>query len=361
MMKKTIAYYITPHGYGHAVRSLEVISHLLRSDGGSEVILVSDFPEFLVEQNVGRPIPVRRRRIDVGLVQRDSIQFDLVATRGALEELRSRHEDILTEEARFLKEGSVDAIVADVPFLAFYAASRIGIPGIGLGNFTWDWIYQAYANLEPGWDGIIEWIREGYRRCDLFLQLPMHGDCSVCPRIRDVPLVARKAVRSREEVRSMLGCRPEEKVYLISFAALDLDEKAQERIEAIDGATFLFKRPLSFRFGNGVSLDDVGLPYVDVVAAADAVITKPGYGIVSDCLAHGTPIIYTDRGFFPEYEILVREMEKHVTTVYMPSQDLYSGAWERYIQRMETSPRRSGRVRADGARVCAQSILALLD
>lgn len=27
--ERTIAYYITPHGFGHAVRSLEVIRHLL--------------------------------------------------------------------------------------------------------------------------------------------------------------------------------------------------------------------------------------------------------------------------------------------------------------------------------------------
>ena len=55
-------------------------------------------------------------------------------------------------------------------------------------------------------------------------------------------------------------------------------------------------------------MEAAGLEYVDLVGAADVVVTKPGYGIVSDAIAAGTRMIYTDRGDFPEYPILVREM-----------------------------------------------------
>ena len=89
---------------------------------------------------------------------------------------------------------------------------------------------------------------------------------------------------------------------------------------------FLFKHPLSFRFSNGICLDDLPLSYADVVGAVDGVITKPGYGIVSDCLAHGTPVIYTDRGFFPEYDILVQEMAKQlIDCLLYPHADFYAG------------------------------------
>ena len=49
-----------------------------------------------------------------------------------------------------------------------------------------------------------------------------------------------------------------------------------------------------------------GLRYEDVVGAVDVVITKPGYGIISECVANDTALLYTSRGHFVEYDVLVR-------------------------------------------------------
>ncbi len=305
-----IAYYITPHGFGHAIRSLEVIRHLLARDAGVRITVVSDIPEFLINQCVGRSLPFRRKRLDVGLVQKDSVRFDLQATRTALELLLRNHDALVAEEVRFLREEGIHGIVSDIAFLPFFAASQCGIPGIGLGNFTWDWIYRDYARSDRSWEPIIAWIQEGYRRCRLLLQLPMHGDCGSCPHIREVPLVARRAERPPAETLKLLGCDPQQKHYLISFSELSLNGRALRRIEQIDDAVFFFKHPLKLSFSNGRSLDAFTPSYPDVVAAMDGVVTKPGYGIVSDCLAHAVPMVYTDRGPFPEYDVLVHDIKR---------------------------------------------------
>ena len=48
-----------------------------------------------------------------------------------------------------------------------------------------------------------------------------------------------------------------------------------------------------------------GFRYEDLVAAVDVVITKPGYGIISECIANDTALLYTSRGHFVEYDVLV--------------------------------------------------------
>ena len=53
-----------------------------------------------------------------------------------------------------------------------------------------------------------------------------------------------------------------------------------------------------------------GLRYEDLVAAVDVVATKPGYGIISECVANDTAMLYTSRGRFPEYDVMVREMPR---------------------------------------------------
>ncbi len=353
---KRLAYYITPHGFGHAVRSLEVIRHLVTSDPGLRVHIVSDLPDFLIRENVGVSVPMTRKRLDVGLVQQDSLRFDLATTVEAVSALRDNEKTIAENECRFLREERIDAVVSDVAFIPFVAAARLGIPSVGIGNFTWDWIYEAFARKDERWKPLISWIREAYRLCDLFLRLPMHGDCSVFPNITDVPIIARHAKRDREESRCVLGVGPQAKVYLVSFATLDLEQASLRRIEQISHATFVTKRPIQWKLANGRSLDEMNLSYADAVAAVDAVITKPGYGIVADCLAHGTPMIYTDRGEFPEYPILVEEMEKQLTTVFLPSEELVHGLWASAVHQMESLPRKRTALCTDGASVCARII-----
>jgi len=355
-----LAYYITPHGLGHAVRSLEVIRRLMDLAPELEVVIVSALPQFIIRQNVPRPLPVRERRLDVGLVQQDSLRFDLEATREALVSLRRRQQTIVAEEIRFFRAENIQGIVCDVPFLPFLAAARAGMPAVGLGNFTWDWIYQRYAEGDQRWEPMVAWIREAYRKCPLFLQLPLHGDCSVCPTVRDMPLVARHAKRTREQTRRLLGLTENQKAYLVSFQLLDLEAEAKGRLEAMADRLFLYKEPLRLPVRNGLALDHLDISYVDAVAAVDGVITKPGYGIVADCMVHGTPVIYADRGLFPEYEILVRALKEHLTTVCMPSADLYAGRWLEAIENLETLPRRSSSVTANGAEECARAIIDML-
>ena len=356
-----LAYYITPHGLGHAVRSLEVIRHLLDLAPDLEIVLVSALPEFVIRQNLPRPLATRERHLDIGLVQQDSLRFDLEATREALESLRRRQQTVVDEEIRFFRAEDIQGIVCDVPFLPFLAAARAGIPAVGLGNFTWDWIYQRYAEGDRRWEPLVSWIREAYRECPLFLQLPLHGDCSVCPTVRDVPLVARRARRTREQTRRLLGLTENHKAYLVSFTLLDLQAEAKRRLETMGDRLFLYKEPLRLPVRNGLALDHLDIPYADAVAAVDGVITKPGYGIVADCLVHGTPVIYTDRGLFPEYDVLVRALTAHLTAVYIPSAELYAGRWQEPIDNLERLPRRSPSLSANGAEVCARAILEFLD
>ena len=41
-------------------------------------------------------------------------------------------------------------VLGDIPPLAFLAAAQAGVPGVGMSNFSWDWIYAHLARQEPG-------------------------------------------------------------------------------------------------------------------------------------------------------------------------------------------------------------------
>lgn len=355
-MNHRIAYYITAHGFGHAVRSLEVIRELQRLEPTAAITIISKVPSFLITQNLAKPLPQDERALDVGMVQHDNLRLDLDATLRALQTLQCRQQELIDQELRFYQREAITAVVSDVAFLPLVAAAHHGIPNVGLGNFTWDWIYQHYAKLDPRWQEPVNWIRECYRHCQLFLQLPMHGDCSCCPRIMPMPLVTRLARRTRAETRELLGIGPGLRVFLLAFTALDMSIDALRRVEGIGDVVFLYRRPLHMLLANGYCVDKAEVSYPELVAAADAVITKPGYGIVADCLAQGTPMIYTDRGDFPEYDILVREMNRRLSVAYLPSDDLYAGRWEQAVLDSTAALQPVPGITTNGSRVCAEAI-----
>ena len=98
----------------------------------------------------------------------------------------------------------------------------------------------------------------------------------------------------------------------------------------------------------------------DLVHAVDLIITKPGYGIVSECIANGTPLVYTSRGVFPEYDVFVREMPRYLRCAYLSNEDLLGGRWGDAIEAAVNAPPPPDRPRTDGAEVVADMMAACL-
>jgi len=96
--------------------------------------------------------------------------------------------------------------------------------------------------------------------------------------------------------------------------------------------------PPNLRRLEGEALAAVALGYIDLVGAADVVVSKPGYGIVSDCIGAGTRLVYTDRGDFPEYPILVREMGRYLPAVHVGNDDVRSGRLREAVERVLSLP-----------------------
>ena len=83
------------------------------------------------------------------------------------------------------------------------------------------------------------------------------------------------------------------------------------------------------------------------------VVSKPGYGIVSDCLANETALLYTSRGRFAEYEVFVDGMPRILRSRYISQEDLRAGRWADAIRALLDQAPPPGRPRIDGADVAA--------
>ena len=349
-----VALYITGHGFGHATRMAAVASALADRISGLRLSLVTTAPEWLIRLNLSAPFRLRARGLDVGVIQHDSIHLDPVATLEAYARFLERQPALILEEADILRRQSVDLVVADIPPAAFLVAQAAGVPSVGISNFSWDWIYADYVRDRPEYAPLVEAIREAYARADLFLRLPFHGPCDAFKEVRDIPMVGRRSHRSRDEVRGQLGLDGSRPVILLSFGGFEIHGIDVDRVETLREFCFLTTQPLPRPVRNVrvVRLED--LKYEDLVAQADAVITKPGYGIVADCLANRTPVLYTSRGEFAEYAPLVAGLEQFGVSAFIGNRELLAGDWREGLRALLRRPKTWPELPANGAEAASE-------
>jgi L-arabinokinase len=87
-------------------------------------------------------------------------------------------------------------------------------------------------------------------------------------------------------------------------------------------------------------------------------VTKPGYGIISECIANGTAIVYTSRGHFVEYDVLVREMPRYLRCAYLEKESLFAGRWRAALDAAINAAEPPEHPATNGADVIAEMISA---
>lgn len=360
----SIVFYISGHGFGHASRDVEVLNALGKMSGARLVLRTAVNPDLLA-RTLRVPYALLPGACDTGIVQATSITHDDPATVRATLDFHRTYQARIEAEVGTLAGEDVDLIVGDMPPLAFAVAARLGVPSIALGNFTWDWIYETHPGFLPGGAEALAEIRESYRHATLALELPFSGGFDIFRDVRPLPLIARRATQSRADTRAFFGLAAEARVALLSFGgyglpSLDLstlDCRHTWTIVTTDRVTNSASGSLP-HVRTVVERDFLSsrFRYEDLVAASDVVVTKPGFGIIAECISTGTAMLYTSRGEFREYDVLVNALPRYVRSRFIDQPTLFAGRWSDSLDALLNQADPPERMALDGAEEAAEEI-----
>jgi UDP:flavonoid glycosyltransferase YjiC (YdhE family) len=344
-----ILFYISGHGFGHASRAIELICEIRARRSDARVVVRTSVPRWLFAPIAGETVQVQALETDTGVVQIDSLHLDEEQTARNAGRFFADFDRRAAIEAELIRGVGADLVAGDIPPLAFAAAERAGVPSVAIGNFTWDWIYSIYPAFERVAPDVMPAIRRAYATATCALRLPLHGGFEpMAGRVVDIPFIARRSTRDPAETRRRLGLAGDRPVLLPSFGGygVNLPLEALRRSER-----FAIIEPMR-------ELPD-GLLYQDLVAAADVVVSKPGYGIVSECVANATALLYTSRGRFVEYDLFVEQMPRILRCRYLSQEDLLAGRWAGAIEGLLAQPAAPDVPAVDGAAIAADYIVRM--
>ncbi|MDX8410976.1 MAG: hypothetical protein R8K46_03745 [Mariprofundaceae bacterium] len=353
--RPSIAVYISGHGFGHLAQIAPVLQRLRAMRPDITLILRTSLAESVLEHVLGIPFHLEPGEVDVGVVQKSAIEEDAPATMLAARSFFAAWNKRIENEEKRLAAFSPALMLSDISPLAFPLAKRLGVPGIGLCSLDWHDIYTAYFNAD---DPVMDVIARAHADCVLLLKPPLSMPMQSFPRRQDIGLIARRARHKPEKVRQDLGIAPDQPLALVMFGGAGRPAFNIHALAVMRDWQFLIPdiEPASLP----ANVRPVGIgrrPYtsVDLIAAADVVVTKPGYATLAECWAAGCPVAYVPRPAFLEYPYLRDCIHRHGLGAELALDSFRNGDW---LQTLETARGlRPDPYPVDGAHEAAMIIL----
>jgi hypothetical protein len=339
-----IAYFVTPHGFGHAARAAAVMVTLQEIDPAIQFDIFTQVPHWFFQDSLVRDVHYYHVCTDIGVVQTISLHEDLPATVRRLDSFFPCDGALVTTLAALLRSAACTLVLCDIAPLGLVAARAAGVPAVLIENFTWDWIYQGYLQEETRLARHIPYLQNIFATADYHVQ--MEPVC--CPHQADLTTlpVSRQPQRSRQQTRAQLGLPTQAPAVLLTMGGIPQSYAFLSQLQQHCDTCFVV-------LGAGTCLEQhdnvIVLPYrstvfpPDLVHACDAVVSKAGYSIVAETYHAGVPFGCVKRERFREGPVLDAYMAAHMQSITITEPEFHSGAWLSCLPELLALPRQPQR------------------
>lgn len=308
MTQKWVVFYVSSHGFGHMTRSLAVIEEVMEKTD-FHVYLVcgkyqNDFARNYLAKYQNR-MQFNDFQTDVGLVIADkSLIVDARETERQLINFVGKWEEIVAMEIEHLKSWTVECVISDISPIGALVGEELNVRTIGLSNFTWVEQYEYFYIKQE----IIEHFKAAYAYFDEFIEyslaLPME---SITAPKKEIGFVARELNwRKLSNLKQYYGSS----IFISCGKAVTIDNI---HVENYSGTIFTTSGVTVTGSDNVVELPTDTLDTHNYLAASDLVITKAGWGTISEAITANKKLVLIEReGVLEDSHNIQRLTDNHV-------------------------------------------------
>ncbi|MDE2309471.1 MAG: hypothetical protein KGL01_01425, partial [Betaproteobacteria bacterium] len=325
---------------------------------GLRVTLRTAAPRFLLQQNFHcdfRHLPVA---FDFGMQMASAVDVQVKESAAAYRAFHAGWEEKVGREAHAMRVLEPDLLLANVPYLSLAAAHVAGVRAVGMCSLNWADIYRHYCFGDTASRTIHAQMLAAYNGAECFLKvqpaMPMPGLFNA----RNINPIARTGYNQRTSIAAKIRLGEAEKLVLVSMGGMEF-RLPVERWPHLPGVRWIIPQAWQVQRDDMVSLESLGLPFGDVLASCDAVLTKPGYGTFAEAACDGVPVLYVARRDWPEEPYLVQWLSKHGVCLEVQRDALHSGNLGDALNQLWALPRPAAPV-PSGINEAADYLTALL-
>jgi hypothetical protein len=349
---------ISHHGLGHLAQAAPVLDALHAAHPDLEFLIWSGVAETALAARVHAPFRHRHEPADVGLAMHDAVRVDLEASGAAYRAFHRDWDSRVAHEAAWLRTQGCAGVLSDVACLPLAAAAAAGIPGIALCSLNWVDVASAYLADQPGMAPVLEQMAAAYRSARAFLRALPAMPMDWLENREAMPPIAAHGSDRNMELRTRLGLSQAERLLLIGFGGIGF--QSARPLPVLDGMSWLV--PDDWRDearADLIPFSRTRLPFLDLLASCDALVTKVGYGSFVEAAAAAVPVLYIDRPDWPETPYLADWLLAHARAAAIDEAALFHPEiGERLTRLWAANP--IPEVATPGAEHAARRVLELL-
>jgi len=317
---------LSGHGYGHLAQCAPVINALWKDRPDLKLTVCGALPRDIVEERLDRPFDYCCVELDPVLQMFSAWEVDVLASQQVYRAFHDNRDTGLQQDMDLLRELSPDLILADIPWRILSAAAQLGIAAIGMCSLNWAAIYASYCQGDSKDRKMIGEMISAYQMAQVFLTpepsipMPQLGNAQV------IGPIARRGARKKTSICTQRGIPQDTKFVLVALGGITTGMPL-EHWPRIDNTVWLFGSEVCLGRDDFLDVSTLGLPFIDVLASADVVLTKPGYGTYAEAVCNGVPVLSIERPDWPETTVLNRWVQQYGTVEVMTCEQFYSGAF----------------------------------
>lgn len=278
---KTIAFFISDHGFGHASRNIPIIRYILEVNKDIRLIiktgkLQGEFIKDCIAEFLDR-VDIYFEPMDIGLVLKEgTLDIDVPLLENKVQEYINTFHKKIDEEINFLQYNKVDLVVSDIVPWIFKSTNKLNIKSLLISNFTWVDIYKEHLSKE-----IVHEYLSCYDLANKTILYDLYNEemKSYLNNFEEVSVVCRNY--NKEEISKIKSSYKKQAVFLSVGRSVNLHNVVD--VSSLD---------YYFIVTDGIKLSGDNVKYLpkttknthEYLMACDFIITKAGFGTLAEAL-----------------------------------------------------------------------------
>lgn len=351
---------ISFHGYGHVSQVAPVLKalHALRPE--LQITVRTMAPESMLRQRLSCNFTHIQTALDFGMVMSSAVDIEIPQSAAAYRAFHSNWNTRIQDEAAAMRKLKPDLLLADIPYLSLAAAQHAGIPAVALCSLNWADVYQHYCNGNHFDPDIHSEIIAAYQSAQCFLQPQPSMPMPELRNTRRIAPIARIGQANRARIDQHHNqATAGKKLILVGMGGMEF-RLPMLHWPRLPDVHWLVPAAWGIQRDDISTFDAIGMPFSDLLASSDAVLTKPGYGTFSEAACAGVALFSLKRPDWPEEPYLVSWLNQNGVCIEVERADLHSGDWLSMLSQAWSSDQRPTPPQPSGALEAAQYLHELL-
>ncbi len=349
---------ISHHGFGHLAQAAPIANALSQLRPNLEWLVWSGLSRETLSSRLAVSFSHRHDAADVGLVMHDAVRVDVSASLTRYLAFHQDWEEKVSREASWLIENRISAVLSDVAYLPLAAAALADLPAVAFCSLNWLDIANAYLGDQPEIDRILTRISSAYAASRAFLRLTPSMPMDWLKNSEALPPIASRGKDQRAEIDARLNNSADRKLVLIGFGGVAY--RSEHALPVLPDVLWLV--PDSWPTDDRedlIGFSGIGLPFMDLLASSDVLVTKIGYGSFVEAASHGVPVLYLDRPDWPETPYLTTWLREHGHAHSITETQLFDPGVHNFLAELWEQPRKA-LIKSTGADLAANRIRELI-